>query len=424
MDNKTETDTAAAGDQQALSGEYIQQMGEQKPAASSEPPSSVFCTNCGRALSPAALFCTTCGKPTAPQNAPGQTQPAPPPGSYQYNTIQPPPYTYQAPGPYVPQPQFGAQPGYPPAPAKKKMNPVSIIVIAVLAVGLLTAGGIVIKNAFFNKTPKTDIVTETPDNSADISNNTVTAAASPEATANIETTASTPNENASIVSEGVDKTDLGNILNGQYYFDDGTYVFYSSFDTLSQAHIYRQDIKTGETQSIFDGFGWSLVVNDGWLYFSGNRGTVIDGTYNLFRMKIDGSSLETLNTGYCYGMFVYQQWLYYVRQSSGGSGVYAICRSLLDGTEEVTIAENASNQIIIDNMLFFRDSINDTIIRANVDGSDQTVIISGSPTFFVIGNGKIVYYDSDSNIYSSEFDGSKQTLLRSAGSNPLDTINT
>ena len=120
---------------------------------------------------------------------------------------------------------------------------------------------------------------------------------------------------SSIVSDGVDNSDLGNIMSGQYYFDDGNTVYYSNFDDSFKAHIYEMDEKTGANKPIFDGFGWSLVPYKGYLYFSGNTGDMIDGTYRLFKLSLKDYTYEIINEDYCYNMSMYDGWLYFINRS-------------------------------------------------------------------------------------------------------------
>ena len=54
-------------------------------------------------------------------------------------------------------------------------------------------------------------------------------------------------------------------MSGHYFHED--YIFYSSYDTNNESHIYSVKKDGTDLQPIFDGFGWSLVVIDDWLYF-------------------------------------------------------------------------------------------------------------------------------------------------------------
>ena len=227
---------------------------------------------------------------------------------------------------------------------------------------------------------------------------------------------------SSIVSEGVSRDDLGNIMNGQYYFDHGSEVFYSSFDTDGNAHIYKTSRSDGVTAPIFDGFGWSLVVVDDWLYFSGNEGAAIDNSYNLYRMKTDGTQRQKLNSGYCFNMFVYQDWLYYTKQITPGNEQYSIFRCLMDGSGETLVADDSHNAILYEKKLYYNDS-NHNIYETDPDGSSPLSIVSGLAESFIIGNGRLIFFDADGNLYVSEIDGSSQTMIRPAGVNPITKIN-
>jgi hypothetical protein len=108
---------------------------------------------------------------------------------------------------------------------------------------------------------------------------------------------------SSKVSIGVNPLELGNIASGQFYFETEDDIFYSCYDEENNAHIYRTNKQSSTFEEIFDGFSWSLVVFDEKLYFSGNCGSKIDGTYHLYRMNLDGTELEELVPAYLYNIF-------------------------------------------------------------------------------------------------------------------------
>jgi hypothetical protein len=225
---------------------------------------------------------------------------------------------------------------------------------------------------------------------------------------------------SSAVSLGVSPDDLGNVLNGQYYFDDGTAVYYSSWDQDNDVHIYRKDKKNGTTTSIFDGFGWSLVVNQGWLYFSGNTGTAIDNTYHLFRMKTDGTQLDVLDERECSRMSFYKNWLYYfVKQADE---TYSIERlKLSDSTHETIKTNTWSAGIIFENHLYYLDNTG-SLFSANPDGTDPLLLHKTKINQFIIGNGDLYYVDYIGCIWTSNTDGSNPKRLRNPGSNPIMSI--
>lgn len=236
-------------------------------------------------------------------------------------------------------------------------------------------------------------------------------------------TKSGKNLKSSIVSKGVNTDDLGNIMNGQYYFDDGTNQYYSSFDSNTSAHIYKATKGSSSATSIFDGFGWSLVVNSNWLYFSGNAGKTIDGTYNLFRVKTDGTGLETINTGYCYGMNIYKQKLYFIRRPSKDASESNIYRSDLDGSNETIIVTGQISYFVVYNTkIYYLDGAGD-LYYATDDGVTKTKISTEAIYRFIIGNGKIICQTSAGDIKVMNTDGTNQILVRNAGSRPIAALN-
>ena len=226
---------------------------------------------------------------------------------------------------------------------------------------------------------------------------------------------------SSAVSMGVSLDDLGNILNGQYYYDDGTSVFYSTFDKSNAAHIYRKNKKNGTTASIFDGFGWSLVVDKGWLYFSGNAGTTIDGTYHLFRIKTDGTQLETLDSGYCFGMSFYKNRLYYIVKEADST--YSFARLGLDGSSRETLVKNTwGSGIVFENHMYYLDDTGGLNV-AKPDGTDPLPLLTTKISRFIIGNGDLYYADSAGTLWTSKIDGSNPKKLRDPGTKPILSIN-
>lgn len=228
---------------------------------------------------------------------------------------------------------------------------------------------------------------------------------------------------SSLVSQGVNLNDLGNIMNGQYFFDDGKNQFYSSFDMNNAAHIYKTDKSAKTTKTIFDGFGWSFVVYQDWLYFSGNIGKQIDGTYTLYRIKTDGTNLEHLNKTYCYGLNFYNEWIYYIKADSYSSTNYSICRSQLDGSgEQVLVKDGNGYCIVYENKLYYSGK-DGMIYNANPDGTNKVQIGTESVTYFIIGNGKIIFLDAGKNVKTCDIDGKNVKMIKQAGNMLINKIN-
>lgn len=228
---------------------------------------------------------------------------------------------------------------------------------------------------------------------------------------------------SSIVSKELAGGYLGNITNGQFYFNDGKNIYYSSFDRGGAAHIYKKSLKSGEATPIFDGFGWSLVVIDDWLYFSGNEGAAIDGSYNLFRIKTDGSKLERLNSIYSYGMNIYNSWIYYLRKSASGyNNELDICRCDLEGkNEEIIDSGMISSMFIFKDRLYYLKS--DNIIMANPDGSGVSVLPERMAKGMATSGDKIIFITPDKSIAIMDATGSNLKEIPVEEEGTLWTIN-
>ncbi len=397
----------------------------------------MFCQNCGSQMKDTDLFCQSCGAPLKPSqetnNAAHQTPPIitpppiPRPQATPPNTINQPSMPGVAPSQlnqqgfsqqptnqqgYQQQPtnqqSYSQQPTNPQAfsqqpynnannnagmnqnynsftatPVPKKKNILAIGIASILIIGIVLVGAYMIfKPSGVLKSTK-----------------------------------------SSLVSKGVNTDDLGNIMNGQYFFDDGSNQYYSSFDSNTAAHIYKIAKGSSKGTSLFDGFGWSLVINQNWLYFSGNQGKTIDGTYNLFRIRTDGTGLEKLNIGYCYGMSIYNNNLYYVKKPDVKSEEYDIYSSGLDGKNEKQILKGPIYFFVIyDSKLYYLNSLG-ALYTAKADGTASVKISTEPITRFIIGNGKIVYEAKTGDIKHMDVKGKNIKLVRAAGAKPIATLN-
>lgn len=230
-----------------------------------------------------------------------------------------------------------------------------------------------------------------------------------------------PITNSAVVSSGVESTDLGNIMSGQYYFATEDYIFYSSYDTNNESHIYSVKKDGTDLQPIFDGFGWSLVVIDDWLYFSGNQGTIIDGTYNLFRMKFDGSDLQKLNDKYSYGMFLYGDRLYYMESIDSTNTRMSISSSNLDGTNKEVLVPEGYSPLIHDDKLYYIDGTRN-IFKTDPDGTNPKIIVQSTVNFYII-SGDSIFYIKNNQIQTCDLEGNNHQVIIESSTLPLLSLN-
>lgn len=237
-------------------------------------------------------------------------------------------------------------------PQKRKTPVVLIVVIAAIVLGILITGAIFLIKFFKSRDPGQ---TSTPTSSQSIS---------------------TVAQDTAVVSRGVRVSDLGNILNGQYYFATDDMIFYSSFDTSDKAHIYAANRDGGNLHSIFDGFGWSLVVIDDWLYYFDNQG-------NMFRTSPDGTDPQVLLTATVKIYVLSGEKIVYLDLSDN----IHVCE--LDGSNDTVVRSKSSASISNVNSyngkIFFAEygdfdytynGYNYTIKSCNMDGSNEQTVFS------------------------------------------------
>ena len=197
-------------------------------------------------------------------------------------------------------------------------------------------------------------------------------------------------------------------MNGQFYYDAGDFILFTDYDSANIAGIFRYNVNTEVVDAIFDGYGWSFVVHDGWLYFAGNPGLDLDYSYELYRCRLDGSDLQFLQSGYHYGVTIYNGQLYYVREDA--DGVMNLCRSQLDGSgEQILQADSTGIYTIYQDTLYYI-SQDYMLCQTSPNFSGNQVIVEDA-TFFIIGQNQFVYIDWVGNVYRCALDGSGQTML-------------
>ena len=362
-------------------------------------PRAAFCSECGKPLLPGARFCANCGK-SMPQAA---TPPAP--------VYQPP----AAPS---------AQSQYAPAPASSTSKTPIIIALVVVALVVLMIIGIISLMSVANGR-----VTDLTTLAESVQVTTLPALTHPPETT--ETTipsseSSTPETSADIsglvISEGISPDDNGNVCNGQFYFQKGNEIFFPNYDAEAKAHIYRYDTANGTCNAIFNGYGWSLVVFDGWVYLAGNESAEIDGNYYLYRVRTDGSEVQRLNDYYNYALNIYQGSLYYVRGDVSDETNLLFCRSALDGSGEVILMNLPTGNYAFYNNYLYYVAGNYTLCQANPDGSASQVILDDC-SYFIIAGGQLVYNDYDGNIMTADLSGNNRQLVLTAGELPIYSLN-
>lgn len=229
-------------------------------------------------------------------------------------------------------------------------------------------------------------------------------------------------ENAQL-SAGAGKEDIGNIMNNQFYFATDKRMYYPGFDSDEKTHIYSADLDGSDRRIIFDGFGWSLVVKDDWLYFSGNPGDDIDNSYCIYRVKTDGSYYEKLNDTFSQNFFIYGEHLYFLKRSGEYIVNYTLCRMQLDGKGEESFPHDAKQAVAYKDKLYY-NSGSGNLYRIDPNKENIEVIFSNAVDRFIISGDNIVYVDVWGALNICSLDGENITKIREKGTFPIYSLNT
>jgi hypothetical protein len=140
-------------------------------------------------------------------------------------------------------------------------------------------------------------------------------------------------------------------------------------------------------------------------------------------MKTDGSELENINPGYCYGMNIYNNHLYFISSPSEDSSQFDIYQSDLDGKNQVAIVSGEIyNFIIFESKLYYIDSAGD-LYCADDSGKNAKLISTEFVDDFIVGNGKIIYQNDLGDIKTMDIDGKNLTTVRLAGALAIGSLN-
>ena len=164
----------------------------------------------------------------------------------------------------------------------------------------------------------------------------------------------------------------------------------------------------------------SLNVYKGYIYFIGSATETyleddqIDN--KIYRMKTDGSGLETLNdnelSNDCYEIYVVNDSIYYI-------GLQAeICKMDLNGSNKTVVADNGTGYLgITDKYIIYNKLSSETDVEyityiMNIDGTDAKPIIEGKRLYSVnIEDNYIYYSDSNKKLYRTKIGSNVEETL-------------
>lgn len=222
-----------------------------------------------------------------------------------------------------------------------------------------------------------------------------------------------------------------NIINGGQVCTDGDYYYYgfngiyktdwqnhdikisdssAYYMNISDDYIYFTDTENNfihrinkysfEDEILLSEYCYELTLYDNMLYFS--RQT--DGKNTICRMKCDGSDLQVLSECYAWYMNIINDKIYYVNYDDN----YKLYEMELDGKNTTIINNDQCSDVCVTQDAIYFSSNRDTryLYSMNLDGTNVHQINSVFTKHTNYIDGRIYYVSDDNNFYSCLPDGS------------------
>ncbi len=167
-----------------------------------------------------------------------------------------------------------------------------------------------------------------------------------------------------------------------------------------------------------------LIVRDNWIYFAEQNG-------KIFRIKTDGTELGLISeglltpesNGVATRLNLAGDWLYWSQSLDDPWASQGICKSKIDGTEEVILEnEPISSLTVVEGYIFFTPGFGDdrqnAVKRMTLDGTEtETIITLDTITLTGVYRGWLYYYDGmeEAGLFRVRLDGSGRERLVGPG---------
>lgn len=177
---------------------------------------------------------------------------------------------------------------------------------------------------------------------------------------------------------------------------------YASPDQVNTVGITSGNMMNGERR------GGQVTAQGEWVYFSSRSQ---NGA--LYKMSLDGESIEKLSDDSACFLNVAGDWIYYCNQSDNNK-LYKI---RTDGSERTPVSDDSCEYISLSNGWLYYLTLNDGFCRVRTDGSERTKLSDAFMKFPYV-TGEWVYYSSKEDtgaIWRVRVDGSEEQRLSERG---------
>lgn len=165
-----------------------------------------------------------------------------------------------------------------------------------------------------------------------------------------------------------------------FFYALDTTVYKSDKNFKSRENLFIRPEKHGRD---------SINIVDDWIFYRNNE--VIQ------RMKIDGSSMNTIFKGYPFDMSVIGNWIYFINFDD--DNLYKM--DLNGRNREVLVNENLVNMTIYDEKIYYSYEEDEEyyLEKSNLDGSKKELLIKVEARNLVVDDDYIYYIDGEFKLF-------------------------
>jgi hypothetical protein len=173
------------------------------------------------------------------------------------------------------------------------------------------------------------------------------------------------------------------------YLIQGDWIYFSSSDRFQK--LLKQNLKTGEKFSIYNGVAGSINIVDGWIYFVNYS----EKGY-LYKVRTNGKEAENLVSEPVNSVIVNGDWIYYLNEKD------EICRIKTDGTGQMLIGKNKiySYNLTQKWIYFSNDDDRRYLYRMELDGSKPAKVNARSTDYICVFGEQVFYIGFGENQYN------------------------
>jgi hypothetical protein len=174
------------------------------------------------------------------------------------------------------------------------------------------------------------------------------------------------------------------------FIDSGDWTYYT-FLTYEGSHenkkmgIYKLDKSGTEQTKVYEDYGSSIAVKEGWIYYSG-----INDMGKLYKIRTDGGDKQLVLEGIVQNFLIKDDYLIYRRQEPADT-LYSM--NLKDNSK-LELGKDVLNFCIVDNTIYYSSAASlGKVFKMNIDGTKVKEICSVEGPILYADNNYIYFAD-------------------------------